>query len=49
MHTFAFSVLDLMSEDVSGQGFEQFDLFVQRGLGDDHCVVQCPFLVSGTS
>ena len=45
---FAFPVLDLVFEDVSDHGFEHFDLFVQRGLGDDHSIVQFPFLVFGT-
>ena len=46
---FAFPVLDLVLKDVPGQGFEHFDLFVQRGLGDDHSIVQFPLLVFGTS
>ena len=46
---FAFPVFDLVLKDVPGQGFEHLDLLVQRGLGDDHDIVQFPLLVLGTS
>ena len=46
---FAFPVFDLVFKDVPSQYFEHLDLFIQRGLGDDHDIVQSSSLVLGTS
>ena len=33
-----------MSHDVANNGFEQFDVLIERGLGDDHGVTEVSVL-----